>query len=333
MTGFGVPMRKPGPVRLAVLGTGDWTRRFHLPAMVAMRSEGAVEIAGVWNRTSATAEGAAREFGVVNVYPTIDAALADPSVEGCVVLVHSSVAAQVILRVAERGLPVFTEKPPGRSHAEATMLAERIRVPNVVGFNRRYMPLARKFRSAVEGIEKPFFAECHFYRHDRRYPRFVLETGIHGVNYIEQVCGPIASIAPVRRTVGGEGGYAWMCPVLFESGMPGLLKFFPCSGSSLERYEVHGPERSAYFHCPAAYTSDQPGRVIVHERGEVAEEIVDEDGGMGELYTAGILDEYRDFLHLFDDPSHSTASNFRNACNTMRIAEAIEAAHDGAAVT
>jgi predicted dehydrogenase len=332
MTGLLIPMRNPAPVKLAVLGTGAWTRRFHLPAMAAMRSEGVIEIAGVWNRTGATAEAAAREFSVATVYPTIDAALADPSVDGYVVLVHSGVAAEVILRVAERGLPVLTEKPPGRSHAEAAMLAERVRVPNVVGFNRRYMPLARKFRSVVEGIEKRFFAECHFYRHDRHYPRFVLETGIHGVNYIEQVCGPIASISPSRRTVAGEDGYAWVCPVVFASGMPGLLKFFPCSGTSLERYEVHGPERSAYFHCPAAYTSDQPGRVIVYERGEVAEEIVDEDGGMGELCTSGILDEYRDFLQLFDDPSHVTASNFRNASNTMRIAEAIEAAHDGVAV-
>jgi predicted dehydrogenase len=326
------PMRNPRrPVRLAVLGTGEWTRRFHLPAMAALRSEGAVEVAGLWNRTVATAEAAAREFGVASVYPTLDAALADPAVDGFVILVHSAVAAAVALRVAERGLPILIEKPPGTSYAEATMLAERIVVPNVVGFNRRFMPLARKFQTIVSGIEKPFFAECHFYRHDRRYPRFVLETGIHGVNYLEQVCGPIASISVDRRTVGGEGGYAWVCPVVFESGMSGLFKFFPCSGSSVERYEVHGHERSAFFDCPAAYTSDQPGRIVVHECGQVATQIVDEDTGMGELSTSGILDEYRDYLRLFDDPSHVSASNFLNACNSMRIAEAIQAAHDGAA--
>lgn len=41
---------------------------------------------------------------------------------------------------------------------------------------------------------------------------------------------------------------------------------------------------------------------------------------------AGLIDEYRGFLAAIADPGHATVSNFRNACNTMRIAEAIEAA-------
>lgn len=41
---------------------------------------------------------------------------------------------------------------------------------------------------------------------------------------------------------------------------------------------------------------------------------------------AGLIDEYRDFPAAIADPGHATVSNFRNACNTMRIAEAIEAA-------
>jgi predicted dehydrogenase len=328
MTGVAIATRSKRPVRLAVLGTGDWARRLHLPAMAVLRSAGVIEIAGVWNRTGETADAAAREFGVANVYPSLDAAVADPAVEGFVVLVHSGAASSVVLRVAERGVPILTEKPPGVTFAEATMLAERIHVPNVVGFNRRYMPLARRFRSIVEGIESPFFAECHFYRHDRRHPRFVLETGIHGINLIEYLCGPIVSIASTRFTVAGEGRYAWVCPVVFESGMSGLLKFFPYCGSSIERYEVHGADRSAYFECPASYTSDRPGRVVVHERGDVANEILDEAGANGELGTSGILDEYRDFLCLFADPLHRAVSDFRNACNTMRVAEAIEAASE-----
>jgi predicted dehydrogenase len=252
-------------------------------------------------------------------------------VGGFVVLVHSAAAPSVVLRVAERGLPILTEKPPGQSSADATMLAERIRVPNVVGFNRRYMPLARRFRSVVDGIESPFFAECHFYRNDRRHPRFVLETGIHGINFIEYLCGPIVSIVATRFALSGEGRHAWVCPVVFESGMPGLLKFFPYCGSSIERYEVHGAERSAYFHCPASYTSDRPGRVIVHERGNIATEFVDESSAQDELSTAGIIDEYHDFLRLFADPLHRAVSDFRNACNTMRVAEAINGASESPA--
>lgn len=110
----------------------------------------------------------------------------------------------------------------------------------------------------------------------------------------------------------------------FASGMRGLFKFFPCCGSSVERYEVHGRHSSIYLHCPQSYTSDHPGKIDIHENGKLITTLYDEDGG-SPLQTAGMLEEYRDFFRAVGDGS-STVSNFSNACDTMRVAEAIEAA-------
>ncbi len=81
------------PVRLAIVGTGGWARQYPLPALMALRREGSVEVAGLWNRTTAVAEDAARQFALRRVYRTLDELVDDDEVDGCVVVVHSGVTA------------------------------------------------------------------------------------------------------------------------------------------------------------------------------------------------------------------------------------------------
>lgn len=314
------------PLRVAVVGAGEWSRQYHLPSLRALASEIPLEIAGIWNQNAETAELAARQFGIGRVYPTLDALAQDEHLDCFVVVVNSSATAEIVHRLSARKLPIFTEKPPGKSYQEALQLAERVQVANVVAFNRRYMPINRRFKQLADGIGDAFFAECHFYRNERHYEHFVVETGIHGINYMEYLCGPICHVATETSRLPGNGTDIWISSVTFASGMRGLLKFFPCCGSSIERYEVHGQHASIYLHCPQSYTSDHPGKIDIHEDGKLISTLYDEDGG-SPLRTAGMLDEYRDFFRAVGDGSN-TISNFNNACNTMRVAEAIEAASD-----
>lgn len=314
------------PVRLAVVGTGGWARQYHLPALMALRHEGAVEVAGMWNRTAAAAADAARQFAVQRVYRSLDELLDDDQVDGYVVVVHSGVVVDVVSALLARPLPILAEKPPGGSYRDALALADRVGVPNVVGFNRRYMPLNRRFRALAGTLPGAYYAGCRFYRHDRTHARFVGETGIHAINFMEFLGGPIRDVRcePQRRGAAGAGvTVAWL---EFETGMAGLIEFLPCSGSSIERYEVHGPSSSLYLESPTPYCSDVPGRIVVHEQGRPAAVIAGAADAGGGIDAAGLIAEYRDFLAAIADPAHPTASNFRNACNTMRIAEAIEAA-------
>jgi len=310
------------PLRIALIGAGEWAREYHLPSLAVLANETAIEIAGIWNRTRETAERVARQFSIQRVYGDLSDALNDEHLDCFVVLVNSNVLIEIVSKLLVRGLPIFTEKPPGKTYEEALLLAQRVSVPNVVAFNRRYMPINRRFKQLANGIDRPYFAECHFYRNERVYDHFVRETGVHGINYMEHLCGPIIAVRTETGTIAKNGADFWISSVVFESGIRGLFKFFPCCGSSIERYEVHGRKTSIYLHCPQSYTSDHPGRIEVHENGRVISALDDdEDGG---LLTMGIVDEYRDFFRAITDGS-DTASNFGNAANTMRVAEAIEA--------
>lgn len=314
-------------IRIAVLGAGQWARSRHLPALQVLAGEAGraagfdLRVAGIWNRTGERAVQAAQAFGLPRVYGSLDEVTDDRSLDGYAVLVHASALPGVVEALMRRPLPMFCEKPPGASHADSLALARRVNVPNLVGFNRRYMPIGRRFRQMVSELPDPYFAECHFYRSGRTLRRFVGETGVHGINFMEFLLGPIREVAAESL-----GDAAWpvrprVCPVVFASGVQAVLKFFPSCGSSVERYEVHGRELSLYLHVPMEYTTDHPGRIIVHRGGKVDQEIDDDSRGV--LAAEGFLDEYLEFFAAVAQGC-ATASNFANASDTMRIAEAIE---------
>lgn len=308
-------------IRVAVIGAGDWAQLYHFPSLKKLEREMSLEIKGVWNRTRERAEQAVRVFGFGRVYNTIEEAIDDEEVDCFVILLHSTAMYDVMTKLAPRHLPIFTEKPPGSSYLEARHLAEIVSVPNVVAFNRRYMPISQHFKKLVDEVESPYFAECQFYRSERFIEHFIMETGIHGINFMEHICGSICKIRTEKRAIPSGKTNLWICQVSFESGIQGIMKFFPSSGSSVERYEFHGEARSIYLHCPQTYTSDHPGKIFIHEGGKLVSIISNNENN--QIVAAGFLDEYRDFFQAMREKSE-TLSNFRNAANTIRVAEAIE---------
>ena len=228
----------------------------------------------------------------------------------------------IVEKLAPRGLPILTEKPPGRSSAETEELSRIVSAPNLVAFNRRYMPLNRRFKTIVDAMERPYFAECRFYRHGRTTNEFITSTGIHAVNYMEHLFGPIRRVRTEKRGNPASDTWIWTVWATFEHGLEALMKFFPRSGASVERYEVHSNDVSAFLHSPQTYSTDYPGRLVVHRGGQPVETIEgrDEDGV---LANAGFADEYRDFFRCVRS-GKPTRSTLQSSIESMRIAEAIE---------
>ena len=347
-------------LNLAVVGASDWAATYHLPALKLLeglsdtkRAPGAsprgepptavkapaggvappvsggvppIRVCGIWNRTALRAESAARRFDILRVYRSLQELLEDEQVDCFVVLVNPKVLPEIVAELLPRRLPLFTEKSPGWSCHQARVLAEAVTVTNVVGFNRRYMPLNRRFKSIVDDLAAPYFVECHFYRHERLCSEFIIETGVHGINFLEYLCGPIAEVRTDRRRNPRNGTYVWECRLDFASGLRAFAKFLPCCGSSIERFEVHGNESSVYLHSPQTYSSDYPGRILVHQGGREAQTI-EGSSEAGVLVNSGFIDEYLDFFEGIAS-GRATLSNFQNAWSTMAVAEAIERGTD-----
>ncbi len=244
----------------------------------------------------------------------------DPDVDAIAVAVTPEAAASVVLRVAGRGVPIFSEKPPGVSTEEAQALSHSVTVPNVLAFNRRFAPLNDTFKSVVDAMVDVYYVEGHFLRFERRDKTFMVGTGIHWINYMEYVCGEIQDVAVDRFPNPDGGSWNRVAHLTFPGGVRGLLKVFPCSGSDIERLEVHSPQQSVYLDGPLW---DQPGRITV-DRGQTREVIeTDAEHPLPEIVRLGIVGEYMEFFTQAC-AGRSTRSNFRNAVNSMRVAEAME---------
>ena len=313
-------------LRLGFVGSGAWARRYHFPALAYLRDlEGKgfeLRLHGITSLDTAGAQAVAAQVGFDCVYPELDALLADPALDAIAVAVNPEAARGVLDRVSARGLPIFSEKPPGTSTADAAHLAERITVPNVLAFNRRYIPLNVRFKALADAMEGVYYMEAHFLRHRRPDPTFMIGTGIHWINFIEWVLDEIAEVEMERFRDPEDAAWARVGRLRFRSGLRGLLKVLPMTGSDHERLELHSVGQSLYLEGPLWTNA---GHIVI-ERGGERELLLPEEarGELGDTpLSRGIVGEYQDFFGAVCNGT-PTRSNFQNAVNAMRIAELME---------
>lgn len=312
------------PLRVGIIGAGAWATRYHLPALQRLANRGELRIAGIWSRTRAHAEAAARSGGIPRVYERMDDLLGE--VDCVSVVVSKQVVAELLARIARRGVPFITEKPPGASFAQIDRLAREIAVPHVVGFNRRYQPLSRVVMELLPELVPVQYVECTMTRAARNDAHFVTETGIHCLDLLAYWFGPVRKVDTVRWQAGGSP--AWVARLFFESGLRGVAKLFPFGGANTERYEIHSEHQFLAVRTRQHHVPDEPNEVVLSgsggSRDATTARIPVGDSG-DPLIDQGFLGEYEDLLRAIRaKSSYSTLSNLRSCLNAIRIAELIE---------
>jgi predicted dehydrogenase/nucleoside-diphosphate-sugar epimerase len=141
---------RPGsPLRVAIVGCGAISRRFHLPVLSG--HEG-VRLVALVDHNVVMARGLADAYGV-------EAVLADTSdltpetVDGVLVATPPSHHAPACIELARRGLHVLVEKPMAITQAEAVAMADAARLAGVTlatGYFRRLFPAVRLLRAALD---------------------------------------------------------------------------------------------------------------------------------------------------------------------------------------
>lgn len=324
------PSSQRRPVRLAFIGTGNWARRYHLPSLQYIRQHAVgdrdVVLHGIYGPKRHEADELAARYAFERVYATLDELIEDRDVDAVAMVISPEAVRDVIVRVLEKRVPVFTEKPPGANYAEAQELAGLVRVPNVVAFNRRYGVLNNRFRELVGQSPGIVTVRGAMYRKNRREPHFVLHTGPHLVNFMEYLFGPIKRLRNERQTYPATGEMMYVAHVRFESGLDGQVLFAPCSDRHWEGIEVQSEDRTLILHSPH---NDAPGEIVIRRQraGREDGQVIARSGEQIPILEEGYVWEHVDFLRSATggEPPRST---FQNAANTMRIVEAIETGAD-----
>lgn len=110
-------------IRVGIIGCGRITQRRHAPEFARNPQ---TELVGYYNRTPSRAEALAREYGG-RVYESIDALLADSSIDAVSVCTANSTHAENTIRALEAGKHVLCEKPMATTVEECEAMLEAAR--------------------------------------------------------------------------------------------------------------------------------------------------------------------------------------------------------------
>ena len=114
------------------------------------------EIAAVCDRDEGAAQNAARQFGAKTVYSDYEDMIAKADIDAVGMAVGPEIHFRATLAAIRRGIPVFMEKPPAASAAQAKELldaSDAAKVPVTVGFMKRYSTGNKIAKNILDGSD------------------------------------------------------------------------------------------------------------------------------------------------------------------------------------
>lgn len=148
-------------VRLGVLGAGNFATAVLLPALKKIER---LELVGVVSASGASAQYAAQRFGFRYADSQENRLLEDPQINTLAILTRHHLHARQVLAGLAAGKHIFCEKPLALNEAELAEIESALLDPAnaqlklMVGFNRRFAPLAVRLAEFLAGRSEPLVA-------------------------------------------------------------------------------------------------------------------------------------------------------------------------------
>jgi predicted dehydrogenase/threonine dehydrogenase-like Zn-dependent dehydrogenase len=152
----GLPAPRTGRIGLGVVGAGGFVNSVLVPAF---KKTGGVDLVMVANRSGVTARAAARRFGFRSFASDPGEVFASPEVDLVVIGTPHHLHAGQTAAALKAGKHVFVEKPLGLTRADLALVADALKASPgrrlMVGFNRRFAPLALEAAAALRSRQEP----------------------------------------------------------------------------------------------------------------------------------------------------------------------------------
>ncbi len=216
------------------------------------------------NNGGTSAALAAKRFGFECAGNDISPVLADPSVHAVVIATRHDSHAELVCRALEAGKHVFVEKPLATTlpqlEAIETAVAKHPDRVLMVGFNRRYAPMAQSVSDALKERRAPLLATAfinagdipgdHWAHDAREGAGRIIGEGCHFVDLLCHWTGSPLIDLRIQRAIHPNAGELEDVAVLFlsfEDGSLGTVHYFSNGhrGFSKERYSLAWEGRQA----------------------------------------------------------------------------------------
>jgi predicted dehydrogenase/threonine dehydrogenase-like Zn-dependent dehydrogenase len=144
---------------VSVLGAGNYASAVFLPAI---QRAGSARLVGIASASGLTARQAAARFGFAYASTSEEQILADSQSDVLVILTRHNQHAAQVLAALHAGKHVYCEKPLAIQAKDldqiADCLSQDAHSQLMIGFNRRFAPLARRMKDFIAESGEPFAA-------------------------------------------------------------------------------------------------------------------------------------------------------------------------------
>ena len=243
-------------VRVGLIGAGSFAIGTLLPAI---KRAGEVELIMAAAAKGAHARHAAAKFGFVSCTTDEQEIIHNPKVNTIVIATRHHLHAPQVIAALNAGKHVFCEKPLCLNQAELTRIAaaydnQEHRRLLMVGFNRRFAPLAIRMKAFLEDVHEPlslhyrinagFIPSDHWLNDPQQGGGRIIAEVCHFVDLLSFLAGS-APIEVEARALANSGRYSndnVLCSLRFANGSNAAISYLANGDRSFskERIEVFG---------------------------------------------------------------------------------------------
>jgi predicted dehydrogenase len=241
-------------VRVGLLGAGNFAQGTLIPAIRQLRG---VRLVGLCATSGARAHAAAAKFGFAFCTTDEENLYSDPAINTVVIATRHHLHATQVVRALESGKHVFCEKPLCLTEDELERIEHAYYTSArtsqlMVGFNRRFAPMARQMKSFLKQVNGPFtmhyrvnagpLAKDHWINDPEQGGGRILGEVCHFVDFLSFICGAAAHTVYARSVSPAASEQDVAITIEFTDGSLGTISYI-CNGDrafSKERVEIFG---------------------------------------------------------------------------------------------
>jgi len=243
----------PGPVKLGVLGAGLYANATLLPAIQKIPG---IQLVGIASAGGLHAQHSARKFGFAYACSSDDEILNDPDINTVAILTRHDSHAELVVKALQAGKHVFVEKPLALDSDQLSAISEQLKITDnqllLVGFNRRFAPLAHTLNSRLATRSEPlhvhyrvnagYIPPSHWVHDPVQGGGRIIGEGCHFVDFAAFLVGAApVSVSAVALPDGGKyRGDNVSMTFTFPDGSVGVVDYLANGDKSFpkERVEV-----------------------------------------------------------------------------------------------
>jgi predicted dehydrogenase/threonine dehydrogenase-like Zn-dependent dehydrogenase len=185
-----LPISGVNAIRLGVLGAGNFANAVMLPALKKIPS---IELVSITSGSGLHAEFAAKKFAFKYAAANENEILKDPEVNTIAILTRHHMHADQVVRALQAGKHVMCEKPLATAPDQLSNIKQQLLDSEnspllMVGFNRRFAPLARRLYEFLNPHSEPLVVTYRINAGSIPLTHWVQDPTIGGGRVVGEVC-------------------------------------------------------------------------------------------------------------------------------------------------